>query len=410
MRALSLRAVGVALAISALVVLGRPATADAKLRSRGEVGVEARAFEPDDHDFTEEYGAAVATRLQAKIKAKPVQAQVRVFTRTGLIDGDRSHLIVEEAWLQWRHRPSTLQLRAGWQLLNWTATEAFHPADVINSRNLDSNVENPEKLGEPMVSARVKVASTLLTAYYMPLRTAPIYPGRSSRLSFLPRALPLTLQRPDPQVSHQFAAHIARTFGSADLAVHAIHHDDRSQPTFDVDLARLTATPRLHRVTQLGLTYAHALDEWVVKLEAAHRIFEVDAQPTHTQVAGGLEWGWGYDDAGEGTVLLEGQVVIGGDTDAERKRLHPFQRDVLVGYRHDFQDVAGTELLVGCMVDLEDEQVLANVNFKRRLSGTFTVEASLRAIHAPDGDPLQPVGLQTLHDTRYATLTLRHHF
>ena len=73
-------------------------------------------------------------------------------------------------------------------MVNWTATEAFHPADVINSRYLDSNVENFEKLGEAMVSFKWDVGDGNLTGYFIPFVMDPIMPSRRSRLNLARRA------------------------------------------------------------------------------------------------------------------------------------------------------------------------------------------------------------------------------
>ena len=93
-------------------------------------------------------------------------------------------------------------LRAGWaangcacasalDIVNWTATEAFHPADVINARNLDSDLENLEKLGEPMVALQLgPFEETIAVAAVHALRSKPLFPSPRSRLSFAARGQP----------------------------------------------------------------------------------------------------------------------------------------------------------------------------------------------------------------------------
>src|SRR5690606_16742487 len=101
----------------------------------------------DDEDSnTRDSGASVAARIDARYRGETINGRARVFGRADQVDPSRSQAIVEEAWAGWDS--GDLQLRLGAQLLNWTATEAFHPADIVNSRNLDSNLENFEKIGE----------------------------------------------------------------------------------------------------------------------------------------------------------------------------------------------------------------------------------------------------------------------
>ena len=74
-------------------------------------------------------------------------------------------------------------------------------------------------------------------------------------------------------------------------------------------------------------------------------------------------------------------------TEEERQQLGPFQRDVLLGYRHAFNNVESTELLVGAIVDLEDpSEVLGNINFSHRLTDNWVMRGSGRLIFASEED------------------------
>ncbi len=412
-----------------LFLLCLPALALASTSSKGSVALEGRAFWPDDEDVTEDFGAVLVGRLEWKGKHKPLREKLRVVGRVAAIDEDRSNFVVEEAWVQFRSK--YVRVLAGVQLLNWTATEAFHPADVVNSRNFDGNVENPDKVGEPMVSVNLRLFGVHLTGYYMPVRMDPILPGGASRLSFGGPGVslddPLWVGRngalDDGRFEHQWAARLATTLGSADISLHAIQHNDRSQPGIAFETWDLlpttggTPTPRpvYGFVTQYGLTYAHAVWDFVLKLEGAHRRFE-DVQssllytiqggdkPDHTFVAAGLEYGWSYETAGQATVILEGQAIVDVDDEEERKALSPFQRDALVGYRHDFDDAAGTNFTLGAIVDLEGDAVLGTLTFGRRLGETWSAALSARLTFAGDGP------LEAIDASHFAQLTLARHF
>lgn len=424
--------------------------AGAKASSRGSVGVEGRAFQPDDHDETEDQGLAVTGRLEWAHEHKPWREQVRLIGRAAAVDNDRSRVIVEEAWA--RYKSKYLRVLVGAQLLNWTATEAFHPADVVNSRNLDSNVENADKIGEPMAQLELRLGDIYASAYFMPLRMSPILPGGQSRLSFAPpgQAIgePLWVDRNgdvnDDRVSPQWGARIATSIRGGDIALQYLEHNDRSQPTivFDktaFDETALDATvrgggarPLYHRVSHFGLTWSQLIGETglIAKLEAAHRRFDdapsldnllpvgAASVPDHSQVAFGLEWGWGTDGGGDATVMLEGQSYFGLD-ERERRQLGLFQRDVLVGYRHAFNDVSGRELRVGLIVDAEAwPELLGNVHYRQRIDDTWSLEASLRVVYAPaDPDSIRdasgqstPEGLQALDEANDIQLTLTRHF
>ncbi len=434
----SLWAPGLALLALLPLPLG---SAQAKVSSKGEVALESRAFWPDEHRKTEDINAGVAARVELKGKQKPWREKLRLFARAGGIDAERSLVTVEEAHVGFR--TGTFRGGAGAYMLNWTATEAFHPADVINTRNLDSDLESSEKLGEPMGWLGVEVGTGLLTAYLMPMRLEPLLPGPASRLSFggaeevLP-GVPTdfgaarwvdadgTLSK-DPWAL-QWAARISQTFGSADLALQYVEHNDRQQLSIAVDApigAPLAIRPIYHRVRHLGGTYVHALGEWLVKAEAAWRMFGdvdygslgpitfPDGLPDHGQVALGVEWGWEYESGHGATVLAEGQALLG-PTKEERRQLHFFQRDALLGYRHTFNDVQSQELMVGLIGDLETwPEIMFNVSYQRRVGESWSLRSALRLLHAPPPDGAAPEELdflQRLDGSHQLQLTLTRHF
>ena len=119
----------------------------ARWSSRGQIALEGRTFLDDDDGLTVDRGIGLFGRLQVDHRSKPFRERLRLYGRLDREDTERTILVVEEAWAEWKAKP--FKLRVGIDLLNWTATEAFHPSDILNSRNLDSSIQNYDKLGEP---------------------------------------------------------------------------------------------------------------------------------------------------------------------------------------------------------------------------------------------------------------------
>ncbi|MEL6189085.1 MAG: hypothetical protein AAFU79_31065, partial [Myxococcota bacterium] len=323
----------------------------------------------------------------------PFTEKARIFGRLDSQDFNRTILVVEELWAEWDL--GDLEIRVGADILNWTATEAFHPADIINARNLDSDVESYEKIGEPMVALSYDVGVGNITAYFFPYYSEPIFPASSSRLAFIPPEVPVgEILRmsadgslTDDRFGLQGAIRFIQSFGSVDLGLHVVHHLDRSQPEVLFDDSVGLPRPLFRTVTQFGGTYQHVIEGLIVKIEAGYRIF---AKPEnnetrfgsveerdHLQVAVGLEYGWLVDDA-DVTLLLEGQAYLGVD-DAVLPNLGVFQRDALFGTRISLNDTAGTELLVSGIVDLQNpDQILFNASWSRRILTGWTISAALR--------------------------------
>ena len=400
------------------------AHAEVRTKSGGFISLAQRAFYPDDNATTEDYGLALEGQLEFKLKTGGFRHQLEVFGRAAGLDQSRSIYFAKEAWIGYVHE--RFELRIGAHVLNWTATEAFHPSDIINSRNLDSSIENADKIGEPMASLRLRFLNGGITGYFMPIRMEPRLPGPRSRLN-LTGGQPVgeTLyvdgdgQIDDDRFAPQWAVRADQTFGSADLAAYFVRHQDRTQPGVFIDLETMQGRPLFPWVERIGGTYTHALGEWIVKVEADHRRFTRPSEPAplmfvqplpidHTAVAAGLEWGWGYDSGSEGTIIAEGQFAIAADAgEGERQRLGPFENDILIGYRHAANDEHSTEWNVGVIVDTKrPNEVLGNASFSRRLSDTWVLKSTARFIHAPDTTSL----LNALHKAHALQLDLIRYF
>ncbi len=397
----------------AAVVL--PSSASADSFSRGSVELETRTFTPDGSKKTEDVGLALVTRLEIKYEPnQQLEFVARGVARFDALDSTRNIGTPEDAYAAYTIG-RRLTLRAGMQILNWSAAEAFTPADIINSRNYDSDSEAQERLGEPMVEMQVRVLQGTLSLYYMPFRISPNIIASEGRLSLLPhdRELGDILwidrdgTRSESVFAHQGAMHFTQTVGSADIAVHVVDHNDRvhPQPTLDLRTGRdRTETeelinvadirPTFHWVTQFGLTYVQVFGSLIFKLEAAHRwvrdvhpdslTLDVDTLPNHQIVASGLEYGWVTLAGHTATIFVEGQAVLE-QPSTIRRNIDVFQRDVFIGYRHGLNDEKSREVVFAFISDLEKpHEYVASLRYAQALSDTWSMRASLRSLRLFD--------------------------
>jgi hypothetical protein len=411
---------------SVLILATVPArAANAEWDGKGEVALEARGFLPDGDGASRDWGVGLATRLEVDHKHRPLRERLRVFGRLDAGDRGRNVVVVEEAWVQVRGGP--VELAAGMDLLNWSATEAFHPADVLNSRNLDSNVENFEKLGEPMASLSVRVGTGAVTAWYLPLHVAPRLPSARSRLSLAPSGVApgkvVRVRRDgrldDDAFAHQWAVRVTQSVGVADVSLHFVDHVDRHQPVIGIDPLTSTVRPVYLPVRQAGGSATVVLGSFVLKTEAAWRRFTARAgevpllgpksRPSHVQLAFGAEYGLSWASGQDSTFILEGQGIAGPGRTA-RADLHPFQADVLLGLRHAFNDADGKEVLASLVFDVERrEELLLSASYTQRLTDTWSVRGGVRAVIAPRKGAA-PVGLERLHEANQLQATLVRYF
>jgi hypothetical protein len=66
----------------------------------------------------------------------------------------------------------------------------------------------------------------------------------------------------------------------------------------------------------------------------------------------------------------------------------PFQNDLFVGLRWVANDHAGTQVLGGGVVDLEDSALVFNLQMRRRILDDWRIELRMRKYVAPSNDPL----------------------
>lgn len=378
---------------------------------KGEIGTEVRVFENDHDPETEDHALALTGQLELDRRQGAFRQRARLFARTDLVDSERDLVIVEEAWVEYRQ--PRFQLRLGVELFNWSATEAFHPADVLNSRNLDSDPENFEKIGEPIAGLYLPVPHGELSLFYLPMRIEPELPSSRSRLNPAPSGWrfeePIwgdwdgSADRGD--FAEQWGVRWLQSRGPVDFDFHYLRHNDRRQPVFIPSAERKTLQPVYLPVEQIGGTLQAVVARSLLKLEWAHRDFtalesalvpsgSID-QPDHWQVAWGFEYGYSYVGGGTSTWILEGQL-ISGVSEVERANLDLFQKDLLVGYRHDFNDMMGRRLDASLIFDLErGGETLFSLTFAQRFSDTWSARVGMRLIDAPAGTGV-PIGLQRL--------------
>ena len=417
------------LALALLPGLVAPARAD--VDSRGELGIETRAFVPDGDARTDAGNVAAISRLivdaDADVKGlDDASFRARVFSRLDPNDSGRSLITPEELYVNLEFGP--VRVRAGWQMLNWTATEAFHPADIMNSRILDSSFENPEKLGELILTQRLDIPNGNVEVSVMPLFVAPRLPTRRSPLNLAGPGVPLgealVLEDDGALVNSrlhgQWALQVQQVWGDADVSLHLVHQVDRQQPLFVFNPASGMVHPIYQGVTQLGGTYAHVIDHLILKLEGAYRRFDrvsaqgalgAVAQRDHVLISLGTEYVLGLGDGSETSLLAEGQALIPTVPDYPEALEPLFQHDIMIGARHAFNDEQSTALLATLVVDAANpEQLLGSASISRRLGESWELLGGFRVFNYPAKDPRNVQGFEHLDGQNHVYVNLSRHF
>ena len=391
------------LSITLLIILGSvSAFAESETTSKGELRFESRFFTDDKIAETQDFGYGLAGRLEVDNTWNQLSSRAQIFSRVDRMDPERQRLNIEELFTQWVGE-SFIGF-AGYRTLNWSTAEAFHPTDVINSRNFDGPFENAEKLGELMIGGQYLSDYLNITAFYMPTLARPQLPGPTNRLSFVPPTATnvgeLQFVDNDGEIKdsndfvQQWAIRTQIPIDSWEFNFFWVHHFDRTDFRVAFDGVNNQIVPLLAEVDHYAFSFQYVWESWIFKSENAYRNFQENTTITDygstvqrfdygiSSVA--IEYLLPHDSGSETSFILEFQEIYGVEKQI-RYTINPFQRDLLVGVRHAFNDVNGKELFVGLIADVErGKELLASASYSQRLSDVWKLNLGARYIDAPN--------------------------
>ncbi|MCO4793345.1 MAG: hypothetical protein KC493_06530 [Bacteriovoracaceae bacterium] len=417
---------------------------DSDYSGQGEVALEFRQFEKDQSELTEDTNISIFTRLEQRYESDPFSHVFRGYARVDKKDQNRAFVALEDAYFS-TFLATEYKVSAGYRLFNWTATEAFHPADVINSRNFDSNLENLEKKGEITLEFEAPFFDGVFSFYYFPRFEEPEYPGEKSRISSVVLQRSVVVDGVDTTTndywSPQYGFRVTQSLFDADVSFHFLNHIDRNMPIVGThkystvlvpgSVTPLTteSTPYFFRVQQIGGTYQQVFGDLILKFEFANRSFEQETPilttksvvlgggsgatkivENHTEAAFGMEYIISLEGGVDLNLFAEGNGIFGVD-EVERVDMSTFQRDVMLGFRVAFNDLMGKEIYLTAIGDIEREtEYLINFNYTQRLSDNWKIKTGVRIIEAPQKNPAIKEGLESLDGDSYLFMNLSRFF
>ena len=208
-------------------------------------------------------------RLQIDHRHKVLKERIRIYGSLDQQDPQRTLLVIEEAWAHGGLNPSSSRLdmtcsiglprkhftrRIFLTAATWTAT--FR----IMKRSANRWYRSPQRhhwATLPFTTCPFSPSPSCLTC------VTAFFTGARGREPPLDVNGKLT----DRLFTPQFALRWRYAFDNADISLHGVHHQDRSQPSVVI----IDAAPKalFQTVTQVGGTYQHVVDAFIIKVEAA---------------------------------------------------------------------------------------------------------------------------------------------
>lgn len=338
------------------------------------------------------------------------------FLRVDGRDGERTHFDLREAYYRF-NKGSDWSLTVGLAKVFWGRTESRHLVDIINQTDAVEDIDEEDKLGQPMVNLTFFNDWGVLDFFLLSGFRDRTFPGEAGRLRFglvIDTDNPV-FERPGRRAAPDFAARYSHYVGSFDFGV-ALFHGTAREPRFLIDPDAALSSPGIRpiydRITQGSVDVQFTNNAWLWKAEAIVREGQGE---TFLAAVGGFEYTL-YQIFGSNADLgLLSEYQFDGRDDglvvdafglATAAPVTPADNDVFVGARLAFNDTQNASALVGATIDANDQTTGLFIEATRRLGENWTADLEARLFVNVDPDNL----VDAFRNDDFLTLRLTRYF
>jgi hypothetical protein len=350
----------------------------------GSLSLESRYFWQDPLYEGQGDGLEPSLSFQPEVRWRSEDRRSNVsfvgFVRADEQDSERSHADVRE--LYWSYQWDEWDITLGINKVFWGVTESRHLVDVINQTDGVEDIDQEDKLGQPMVNLNTQREWGRLSFFALPYFREATYAGESGRFRG-----PLPVKTDDARYQSgakehhlDLALRYSHYFGDLDVGAYWFEGTNR-EARFELANNGEFLIPVYDQMSQQGLDLQYTRDAWLWKLEAISRQTDVD---DFWAAVGGFEYTYyqiSDSDADLG-VLVE---YLYDDRDQSITSA-PYQNDVFVGTRLTLNDTQDTSVLVGATWDVENQSFGLNLEAERRIGEHYSLEARVRSFSAVDSE------------------------
>lgn len=325
---------------------------EAQLEVSGEAAFEFRYF-PQQALYPQQADQQLSGYLQPEVYlAWNKGDDSLVFTpfwRYDQQDNARSHADIRE--LLWLHVGDDWELRTGIGKVFWGQTESLHLVDVINQTDSVEAVDGEDKLGQPMLNLSLIRDWGTTSLFVLPYFRERTFAGLDGRLRPpLEVVQDHALYESGAQQSHvDWALRWQHSRGDWEWGLSYFDGTSR-EPDFIQQTAAgqvVGLRPFYAQMQQTGVDVLAVVADWLIKFEAIHR-------HTRTDDFFAMVAGFEYTRVGVfDTVYDIGWLLEYQFDQRDTGFWAAGQNDLMLGSRWVFNDIAGTEVLLGWVQDLD---------------------------------------------------------
>ncbi len=354
----------------------------------GNVSIKARGFSQDalwPEQNTSDAEVSVSGEWEARWRSEEgdQRASFIPFVRWDENDDERSHIDLREAY--WAYEGDGVELLVGVNKVFWGVTESVHLVDIINQTDLVEDIDQEDKLGQPMVNLAVQKDWGLINLYVLPYFRERTFPGLDGRFRE-----PLRVDWDDAEYESgakdkhvDLALRYSHYFGDVDVGLYYFRGTSR-EPRLQLSADGREFKPFYDQIDQVGLDLQYTRDAWLWKLEA---IVRDGSDESFAASVAGFEYTFYqvYESDADIGILMEYQY----DERSSKKPLTIADNDVFMGARWSLNDIQDTAVLAGVVVDKKTSETFFNLEAERRFGDNTFLELRVRAItNAESDEPL----------------------
>lgn len=296
-------------------------------------------------------------------------------------DEERNRVDLREAYLL--HLRGDWEFKLGISQVFWGRTEFLHLVDVINQTDILEGIDGEEKLGQPMVEATYPLGEGTLQAWILPGFRKRTFPGVEGRLraNVIVDNHTETYESGAEEQHVDYALRYSAYVGDLELGFSGFHGTHR-EPKLSFHPASGKLVPHYRQTTQVSLDAVAVYDAWLFKFEGLNRKLEGEH---HQAVTAGSEITF----VGISESEHDLGWILEGAWHSEKDRESAFASEIMTGFRWVWNDVQGTELLAGAIVDWGKSSQIFSIEASRRIGDAMKIELEARVFS--NIDPKDPI-------------------
>ncbi len=306
------------------------------------------------------------------------QLKFTPYLRYDTFDDNRRFFDIREAY--WVHRFSNADLKVGIAEVFWGVTESRHLINIINQVDTIEDVDEEDRLGQPMINLNWFSSGWGTYEFYLlPGFRERRFADKHGRLRL--DGLPINHHDGEYESSLE-QAHVdaafrwSHVFGEWDIGISHFYGTSR-EARFKAENnpsgppTKLIPFYDIIQQSSIDLQWTH--DSWLWKLEAFNRIGN---DKTFQAVVAGFEYAfYGVFDSNIDVSVL-GEYLW--DNRSEKAPLTPFDNDVFTGIRLAFNDEQNSEILLGNIIDVNNQASLVSLEASRRIMNSWKISLDSR--------------------------------